>query len=305
MIRGLRRANSVCAFAFRSHWTSLNNDDSGKEVLFTCQRRCIFKGCKVTFTSHIDKSLQLHIKFKGTVRHAKMEKACRYIRESDREAMKKVLKHKLPQLHYLEQMKKLDFEALASGCRDGCPSKDVLKQIPCESRRIETPDENIWLALHKIKTDQHQASPSSATLQVIMMEPPTLMFCSMESIRVLRSICKEDVMYIDATGSVPLGQSHCYVYEVVVRNPMERNPPLVVASMITWAHDIPSIDHCLQRVRHAQSKHGSSRFYPRLVMCDGSMALINAIVSGVFKRRRARHLPRTPLLGATLEVLRA
>jgi len=125
MIRGLKRANSVCTFAFRRHWASLSNDDSGKEVLFTCQGRCIFKGCKVTFTSHVDKNLQLHVKFRGTVRHAKTEKACRYISGSDREAMKKVLKRKLSRLHYLEQMKKLDSEALASGCRDGCPSKDV------------------------------------------------------------------------------------------------------------------------------------------------------------------------------------
>ena len=143
-------------------------------------------------------------------------------------------------------------------------------------------DDNIWLALQKIEADQHQASPSSVTLQVITMDPPTLMFYSMESIRVLRSIYKEDIMYIDATDSVLLGQSHCYVYEVVVRHPMERNPPLAVASMITWAHDIPSIAHFLQRVWHAQNKQGSPRFYPRLVMCDGSMALINAIVTTIF-----------------------
>jgi len=127
-------------------------------------------------------------------------------------------------LHYLEQIKQLDSEALASDCRDGCPSKDVLKQIRCESRRIETPDDNVWLALQKIKANQHQAWPSSAILQAIMMDPPTLMFYSMKSIRVLRSICKEDVMYIDATGSVLLGQPHCYVYKVVVRHPLERNP---------------------------------------------------------------------------------
>jgi len=63
--------------------------------------------------------------------------------------------------------------------------------------------------------------------------PTDVAVFSMESIMVLRSICKEDIMYIDATDGVLLGQSHCYVYEVVVRHPMERNPPLAVASMIT------------------------------------------------------------------------
>ena len=62
VIRGLNRAYSVCSFAFRRHWASLSNGDSRKEVLFTCQGRCTFKSCKVTFVSHVDKNLQLHVK---------------------------------------------------------------------------------------------------------------------------------------------------------------------------------------------------------------------------------------------------
>jgi len=116
-----------------------------------------------------------------------------------------------------------------------------------------------------------------------MMDPPTLMFYSMESIRVLRRISKEGIMYIDATGNVLLGQSHCYVYEVVFRHHFGRNSPLAGASMITWAHDIPCIAHFSQRILHGQNKQGSSRFYPRLVMFDGSMALINVIVCTIFK----------------------
>jgi len=34
-IRGFKRANSVCSFAFRRHWASLSNNVSGKEVLCT------------------------------------------------------------------------------------------------------------------------------------------------------------------------------------------------------------------------------------------------------------------------------
>jgi len=102
-----------------------------------------------------------------------------------------VLKHKLPRLHHLEQLKHLDPKALESGCKDGCPSKDVLKQIRCESRRIATPDDNVWLALQKMKEDQHQTSRCSATLQVIMIEPPTFIFYSMKSITVLRTLAKK------------------------------------------------------------------------------------------------------------------
>jgi len=82
---------------------------------------------------------------------ADRRKLCRYIRGSDRKAAKEVLKHKLSRLHPLERLKHLDPKALESGCKDGCPSKDVLKQIRCEGRRIDTPDENVWLALQKLK----------------------------------------------------------------------------------------------------------------------------------------------------------
>jgi len=99
----------------------------------------------------------------------------------------------------------------------------------------------------------------------------------------LRNISKEDIVYIDATGSILLGQQHCYVYEVVVGHPVEENSPMAIASMITWSHEIPSIANFLHRVWHAQVKQGSSRPYPRLVMCDGRMSLINAIVTTLLK----------------------
>jgi len=83
--------------------------------------------CKDTFSCYINKHFQLYAKFEGMVLHLKSEKACRYIRGSDCKAAKEVLKHKLPRLHHLEQLKHLDPKSPESGCRDGCPSKDVLK----------------------------------------------------------------------------------------------------------------------------------------------------------------------------------
>ena len=173
VIEGLKKANLVCSFALKWHCVTLRHNESKQHVLFRCEGYCTFSTCKVTFSCYVNKHFQLYAKFEGTVLHLKSEKACRCIRGSDRKAAKEVLKHKLPRLHHLEQPKHLDPKALESGCRGGCPSKDVLKQIRYESRRIATPDDNVWLALQKIKEDQHQTSRCSATLQVIMMEPPT------------------------------------------------------------------------------------------------------------------------------------
>ena len=283
VIGGLKRANIVCSFAFKRHRVTLRNDESKSHYLFRCEGYCTFSTCKVTFSCYINKHLQLYAKFDGTVLHHRSEIACPYIRWSDRKTAKEVLKHKSSRLHHLERLKHLDPKALGSDCRDGCPSKDVLKQIRCEGRRIDRQDENVWLAFQKIKKDQHQESRCSATLQVIMMEPPTLIFYSMKSINVLHKVSKDDIIYIDATGNVLLGQQHGYVYEMVVQYHVEGNPPLAVVSMITCSHDISSIANFLRRVWHAQSKQGLSRPYPRLVMCDGSMALTKAIVTTLFK----------------------
>jgi len=150
VIEGLKKANIVCSFAFKRHCVTLRHNESKQQVLFRCEGYCTFSTCKVTFSCYIKKHFQLYAKFKGTVLHLKSEKACCYIRGSDRKAAKEVLKHKLPLLHHLEQLKHLDPKTLKSGCRVGCPSKDVLKQMRCESRRIATPDDNVWLALQKL-----------------------------------------------------------------------------------------------------------------------------------------------------------
>ena len=63
-----------------------------------------FPRAKVTFSCYINKHFQLYAKFEGTVLHLNSEKACRYIRGSDRKAGKEVLKHKLLRLHHLEQL---------------------------------------------------------------------------------------------------------------------------------------------------------------------------------------------------------
>jgi len=82
-----------------------------------------------------------------------------------------------------------------------------------------------------------------------------------------------------------LGEQHCYIYEIVVQHPVKSNPPLAVATLITWSHDIPTVSYFLNRIWRAERKLFPSKSYPRLVMCDGSMALINAIVITIVTAR--------------------
>jgi len=80
-----------------------------------------------------------------------------------------------------------------------------------------------------------------------------------------------------------LGEQHCYISEIVVRHPVKSNPPLAVATLITWSHGIPTISYFLNRIWRTERKLFPSKSYPCLVMYDGSMALINAIMITMFK----------------------
>ena len=158
-------------------------------------------------------------------------------------------------------LQNVDQDARESGCWDSCPSKGVLKQIRYERRKIATPPGDVWSALQSIKENQNQMSASSATLQSISLDPPAVIFYSIKTIRILHNVWKDDLVYIDATGNVLLGEQHCYIYEIVVRHPVKSNPPLVVATLITWSHDIPTI--CTSRIESGALKESFS--HPNLV----------------------------------------
>ena len=69
----------------------------------------------------------------------------------------------------------------------------------------------------------------------------------------------------------------------MVRHPNQGNPPLAVASYFATSHNIPSISSFLQSFCRALC---IKRSLPKLLMCDGSTALMNAIVLSMFFRRK-------------------
>ena len=293
VLKGLKTFNGFCSFSFRRHSVTLCQ---GKKIrsltVFRCEGYCKFSTCDVTFNCQVTRDLRLLVKFKGEIHHLLSEKSSRYITGAERESLKTTLKNKLPRLHYLEKLSELDAETRQSGCRDSCPSKAVLKKIRYESRKIKTPHDNVWLSLEKIKEEQCKCSLENATLQVIMLDPPGAIFYSKRSMEILHAVCKRDILYIDATGGVILGQERCYAYELVIRHPIQGNPPFAAATLISWSHNIPSISHFINTVWNAQRKLFPARSFPPLVMCDGSMALINAIIISLFKESLRSYLLR-------------
>jgi len=79
----------------------------------------------------------------------------------------------------------------------------------------------------------------------------------------------------------------------VVRHPQPGNPPLALASYFTTSHNIPSISYFINSFCHAESTVcKNKRTIPKLVMCDGSVALIQSVVLFFFKETLQRYLDR-------------
>jgi len=91
------------------------------------------------------------------------------------------------------------------------------------------------------------------TLQIITMHPRAFALFSEDLIRIFHKRAKQDIIYIDSTGSVVLGDKRRYAYEIVVRHPMAAKPPLTAASYFTTSHNIPSISYFISSFCHAES----------------------------------------------------
>jgi len=59
---------------------------------------------------------------------------------------------------------------------------------------------------------------------------------------------------------------------------------LAVASYFTTSHNIPSISYFINTFCHAESLlYRGNKAPPKLVMCDGSLALIQSVIQSFFK----------------------
>jgi len=103
-------------------------------------------------------------------------------------------------------------------------------------------------------------------------------------VRLYCHVAKHDIVYIDATGSILLDDKHCYAYEIVICHPHRGKPRLAVATYFATSHNIPSASYFIRSFCHAESiLYESNRTIPKLVMCDGILALIQSIVLSLFK----------------------
>ena len=102
-----------------------------------------------------------------------------------------------------------------------------------------------------------------------------------DQVRLSHELAGKDVSYIDATGTIVRNHNDKRVlyYAVVLRHPVQGNPPLPVAEMVTNDHTAPNIRTFLERFKRNEAKIFNGRqAMPRQVNTDYSKAIILAVL---------------------------
>ncbi|XP_059376293.1 uncharacterized protein LOC132112707 isoform X2 [Carassius carassius] len=188
---------------------------------------------------------------------------------------------------FLENIAKIPEDVMESGCRDVAPSRNVLKNISWEARKSSRQHSNEIISL-QIMLQKRTNSPDEV-LQKVMLHPKGVLLWSKRSIHIYQERCQEDIIYLDATGSImrrETGSPPFYVYELVVRNPHKTSSPFPVATYLTCDHTTASVLYFLEAfltdVARWFGRKGMRS--PVMVICDGSIVLMQAICMAFAKK---------------------
>ena len=166
---------------------------------------------------------------------------------------------------------------------------------------MRTPSHNECEALAEIRKQQQQARDKvvKGTLHLVTMHLKGVTLFNENLIWIFHGRAKQDLVYVDATGSVVLGDKRCYAYEIVVRHPKVGKPPLAVAAYFATSHNIPSISYFINSFCHAESLlYRGNKAPPKLVMCDASLVLIQSVIQYFFKENLQSYLDRCFLIAS-------
>lgn len=287
--RGIRTVHPYCSFAFKRHRLQ-SQGSSRKSPAFWCLAYCRFEDCPVTCTVTLDSELDLKavVHFQGQeCVHNRTELKRRPVRASERLKTSLELDTKPPRAMYLDKITQLDEDVLAAGCRDETPAPAVLKNISSEQRKKSRLHNNEFLSLQMML--KNKSNCEDEVLQQVFLHPKGVLLWSQRSIEIFQERCREDIVYLDATGSIKKaekGSPPFYIYELVVRNPHKGSSPLPVATYLTCDHTTASVVYFLEAFQTDVARcFGRKGLRPPIMLiCDGSMVLMQAICLSFAKK---------------------
>nr|XP_019961581.1 PREDICTED: uncharacterized protein LOC109641528 [Paralichthys olivaceus] len=135
---------------------------------------------------------------------------------------------------------------------------------------------------------EEKKAESDKVLQKVILHPKDVMLWSKRSISIFHNQSKEDIVSPDATASILKKSKHSegpfYVYELVVTNTKKGSSPFPVATYVTCDHTTASVLYFLSSFQTDHAKqYGHKNISPLMVICDGSMVLMQTLTMAFCK----------------------
>ena len=173
------------------------------------------------------------------------------------------------------------------------PSQAVLRNLKYKGKLTERYSSNWLISLNILK--EKLVANNDSFIQEIKADPPSVTMFSEVQVRLYAELCKKDVIYLDATGSIIIRSSNkkdFQLYTLLVRNPYKGSSSLPVATYLTNQHDASSIARFLQLFLLECKKFFKTKRTPLLLMVDGSFAIWNAVLREMCGETRADYYKR-------------
>ena len=295
----LKRHSQYCCWdVFENYFRKPGSRKSGC-VHFGARARCSLNGCKHSAVITVEKptSSSMHIVFNGEVYHQRGQLAAKKItgREWDKLATYFANNPSVPPSDkYREELLNIDSASFAADVMTGPGTTNTAYQQAASTSRQAA---NSYSALKEkilhfkdrlAREDEEESIRLQWTfrtefgyIQKPVINPDTLQVVLMDQIMAMlyHEHIKNDVLYIDATGSVTnqiKWLSKVLYYVAVIRHPYGKTPPLPIADYVTNKHDQFSIGDFLKMIHEREYRKYGETTNPRMVMTDFSWAIILA-----------------------------
>ena len=193
-----------------------------------------------------------------------------------RDEILRKLESERPYSLYRHLQNYLTEEERVFGAHTYAPSQEVLRNLKSQGNISKRYSDN-WIINIEI-----MAEISSKTfVRDFTVRPPGIILYTDAQIKTHSEICRKDIIYLDATGSVMKKFAHHkdhQIYTLLVRHPYAGGPSLPVATNITTRHDAGSIRRFLEIFLNDALKLCGSKTKPIMIMIDGSKAMWNAVL---------------------------
>ena len=288
---GIKLSNKYCVFAFKRHYVScsLKRKLRRNAYLFKITGKCTFSNCPVKVHINGRQNREVEVIYNGNVNHEINECHSRKFVGLHRTQIKnKFALGQQPFKEFLNRLQETNDDILLSGnFSDFGLTKSTFQKISSESRQEGREDNNLINSIQKLIStfidESKHNNKIKGFIQNFGVNPFYLHLFNENSIRIWHDFCTNKVVYIDATGNLVHSldnKKEFLYYEVVFRNPIEKNAAIPIAGLLTDSQTEPRISDFLQSFRHAEKRlFGHANLsQPRQFNVDISWAIINSIL---------------------------